>query len=212
MSESATTRHSKPLKKSLIIGVTGGIGSGKTAATDLFAELGITVVDADQMSREVVKPGTAALEAIAAHFGTEILLADGSLDRRRLREVIFNDTAAKTWLESLLHPRIRDEIITRLNNSQSTYTILASPLLFETNQHELCSRVLVIDAPESMQLSRTISRDGSDSEVVQAIMASQLSRTERLSKADDVIVNDQDLQALQQAVKSLHQKYLDILS
>jgi dephospho-CoA kinase len=208
MNASATTRQ----KKNLTIGVTGGIGSGKTAATDIFAELGITVVDADQMSREVVKPGTEALEAIAAHFGTGILLADGTLDRRRLREVIFNDKAAKTWLESLLHPRIREEIITRLNNSQSIYTILASPLLLETNQHELCSRVLVIDAPESMQLSRTISRDGSDSEVVQAIMASQLSRTERLGKADDVIVNDQDLQALQQAVKNLHQKYLDILS
>lgn len=205
------THDSVKLAGKLIIGVTGGIGSGKTAATDMFAALGITVVDADLMSRRVVEPGRPALTQIAAHFGPRILLPDGSLDRRALRQIIFQDTTAKTWLEQLLHPLIRAEIIKALQDSTSPYTILASPLLLETDQQQLCSRVLVIDAPESLQISRTVSRDNTSDDGVKAIMGTQLSRAARLARADDVIVNDKDLPALQTAVRVQHQHYMDLL-
>lgn len=194
----------------MVIGVTGGIGSGKTAATDAFATLGITVVDADLVAREVVQAGQPALAAIAAHFGQDILLPDGNLDRKALREVIFRDPAAKQWLEALLHPLIRQEIVSRLHHSDSPYTLLSSPLLLETDQQALCSRVLVIDAPESLQLSRTMARDNSSAETTKAIMASQLGREQRLARADDVIVNDGDLIALRNAVQAMHNTYLDL--
>lgn len=193
-----------------VIGVTGGIGSGKTAATDAFIALGINVVDADLMSREVVKPGKPALAAIAEHFGQNILQADGWLDRKALREVIFHDASEKKWLESLLHPLIRQEIITRLQSSESPYTLLSSPLLLETDQHKLCNRVLLIDAPEALQLQRTLERDHSSADTVRAIMASQFSRQQRLDMADDVIVNDTDLASLHNAVLTMHEKYLEL--
>lgn len=198
------------VKNRFVIGVTGGIGSGKTAATDAFIALGIDVVDADLMSREVVKPGRPALAAIAEHFGQDILQGDGWLDRKALREVIFHDAIAKKWLESLLHPLIRQEIITRLQRSESPYTLLSSPLLLETDQHRLCNRVLLIDAPEALQLQRTLERDHSSADTVRAIMASQLSRQQRLDMADDVIVNDTDLASLHNAVRTMHQKYLEL--
>ncbi len=197
-------------RQALIIGITGGIGSGKTAATDAFAALGITVVDADLVAREVVKPGQPALAAIAANFGQQILLPDGNLDRKALRETIFREPAAKQWLEDLLHPLIRQEILSRLQHSNSPYTLLSSPLLLETDQQTLCQRVLVIDAPESLQLARTMARDNSTVETTRAIMASQLDRQQRLARADDVIVNDGDLLALHDAVEKMHQTYLDL--
>lgn len=194
----------------LIIGVTGGIGSGKTAATDAFAALGITVVDADLVAREVVQPGQPALAAIAAHFGHQILLCDGTLDRKALRETIFRDPAAKQWLEGLLHPLIRQQIQLHLQHSNSPYTLLSSPLLLETDQQTLCQRVLVIDAPETLQLARSMARDNSTADTIRAIMASQLDRQQRLAKADDVIVNDGDLISLHHAVERMHQTYLDL--
>ncbi|HDZ10403.1 dephospho-CoA kinase [Pseudohongiella sp.] len=197
-------------RQPLIIGVTGGIGSGKTAATDAFAALGITVVDADLVSRDVVQPGQPALAAIAEHFGRTILLAEGNLNRKALREIIFREPAAKQWLEALLHPLIRQAIISRLQQSDSAYTLLSSPLLLETDQQTLCSRVLVIDAPESLQLERTVVRDNSSPDTIKAIMASQFSRQQRLDKADDIIVNDGDLLALHNAVQTLHKTYLDM--
>lgn len=195
----------------LIIGVTGGIGSGKTAATDKFTELGIDVIDADRLSREVVRPGSPALQAIAAHFGADtVMTEDGQLNRRALREIIFNDHDAKKWLEQLLHPLIRQEIVQGLQNSQSPYTILASPLLLETDQQNLCARVLLIDAPEELQIRRTADRDQSDEASVRAIMQTQMPRQQRRSHADDIIVNDGTLAQLHQAVTDMHTKYLEM--
>lgn len=194
----------------LVVGVTGGIGSGKTAATDEFMRLGVDVVDADQVSRDVVEPGSPALEQIATRFGDAILDASGQLQRRALRDIVFSDPAHKRWLESLLHPLIREEIIRRLQQSHSAYTILVSPLLLETGQHKLCSRVLLIDAPESLQLHRTRKRDETTEDAVKAIMDQQMGRQQRLTMADDVIVNDAGLAELHTAVAERHQQYLQL--
>lgn len=192
----------------MVIGLTGGIGSGKSAATGIFEDLGIEVVDADVLSRVVVAPGTPALTAIGEHFGPEAINSDGTLNRGKLRERIFSDLTQKTWLEALLHPLIRSETQKRLAQAKSPYVILSSPLLLETNQAAMAQRILVIDAPESLQLSRTRVRDDVSAEEVNAIMRSQLSREERISKADDIIVNDQDLLQLENSVKELHEEYL----
>ncbi len=164
-------------------------------------------MDADVVAREVVEPGTAALAEIGKHFGSDTLQADGSLDRKALRAVIFSNPIEKQWLESLLHPLIRTEIKRQLQDSTSPYSILSSPLLLETNQNEMVSRVLVIDAPEQQQIARTSARDDTNIEAVQAIMATQLTRQQRLQKADDVIVNDSDLDSLKVNVLALHKKY-----
>ncbi len=194
----------------LVIGVTGGIGSGKTAATDRFQSHGITVVDADLASRVVVEPGRPALKAIEEHFGSEVIAADGCLDRRALREIVFANPNERKWLEQLTHPLIGQEIVSQIQNSQSPYTILASPLLLESSQHQMVQRVLVIDVPEEIQVSRTVSRDDTTEEGVKAIIAAQMKRDDRLAKADDVIINDQDLQHLHTQVDALHQTYLDM--
>lgn len=197
-------------QRGLIVGVTGGIGSGKTATTDEFARLGVEIVDADQVSRDVVSPGTQALARIAERFGPTILTDDGQLQRRQLRDIIFNDPDEKRWLESVLHPLIREEIVRRLQRSRSAYTILVSPLLLETNQQKLCDRVLLVDAPESLQVHRTRTRDQTSDTAVKAIMNQQMSREQRLAMADDVIVNDAGLPELHDAVRALHQKYTAI--
>lgn len=194
----------------LVIGVTGGIGSGKTAATDRFQEHGITVVDADLASRVIVEPGRPALKAIADHFGPHLIAADGSLDRRALREIVFADPAQRKWLEQLTHPLIGQEIVSQIQASTSPYTILASPLLLESSQHQMASRVLVIDVPVELQIARTVTRDETTETGVKAIIAAQMSREERLSKADDVICNDQDLNHLHNEVDTLHQTYLQL--
>ena len=194
----------------LVIGVTGGIGSGKTAATDHFQSLGITVVDADLASRVIVEPGRPALKAIEEHFGASVIAGDGTLDRRALREIVFAKPEERKWLEQLTHPLIGQEIASQIQNSKSEYTILASPLLLESNQHHLAKRVLVIDVPESVQVERTITRDNTTEDGVKAIIAAQMKRQDRLAKADDVIVNDQDLAHLQQEVEKLHQTYLEM--
>lgn len=196
----------------LVIGVTGGIGSGKTAATNRFQELGITVVDADLASRVIVEPGRPALQAIEQHFGSQVIAADGTLDRRALREIVFADPAQRKWLEQLTHPLIGAEILQQIQNSQSPYTILASPLLLEGNQHKMVNRILVIDVPVELQIARTITRDDTTEAGVKAIIAAQMSREDRLAKADDVICNDSDLPHLQEAVDKLHQTYLQLAS
>lgn len=193
-----------------ILGLTGGIGSGKSAAAAHFARLGIDLVNADQAARWVVEPGRPALAKIAEHFGTDILQADGSLDRAALRARIFQDAEERRWLEQLLHPLIRQEIIAVLARARSPYAILESPLLIESGQFRLCQRVLVIDVPEALQISRTVSRDGNDEAQVRAIIAAQASREARLKQADDVIVNDRDLTWLQQEVERLHHFYLTL--
>lgn len=193
-----------------VVGVTGGIGSGKTAATDCFHDLGIDIVDADLASRVVVEPGTPALRHIAEHFGSTILQADGTLDRAALRRIIFQDPAAKQWLEQLLHPLIGAEIRRQLQGASSPYVVFVSPLLVETSQRAFCDRILVIDVPEDVQLQRTMTRDSNDAEQVRRIIASQASRAQRLELADDVIENTGSLEQLRAAVARLHARYLEL--
>lgn len=191
-----------------ILGVTGGIGSGKTAATDHFQRLGITVVDADLAARVVVEPGQPALAAIAVRFGAEMIAADGRLDRPRLRERVFSTPEERRALEAITHPAIRDELVRQLAAATSPYVILASPLLWESGQAALVTRVLLIDAPETLQRERASTRDGVSPAQIEAIMAAQWSRAQRLDKADDVIENSGTLAALQTRVEMLHQGYL----
>lgn len=198
----------KAAQSRLIVGLTGGIGSGKTAATRIFQTLGIDVVDADLMARVVVEPGTPALQSIAEHFGEQILTPDGSLDRAALRQRVFANPTERQWLENLLHPVIREEIVQRLRKADSAYAILSSPLLLETGQHALTDRVLLIDAPEARQIERTCQRDGASPEGVAAIMATQWSRSQRQERADDVILNDGDLSQLEHKVRAMHQTYI----
>jgi len=194
----------------LIIGVTGGIGSGKTAVTDEFAKLGVSVIDADIAARTVVEAGRPVLQAIAERFGKDILLNDGSLDRAALRKIVFSDPEQRVWLEQLTHPLILKEITTGLKEAKSQYAILASPLLIESKQYQLASRVLVVDTPEALQISRTVKRDNNDPQQVKAIINAQLPRQTRLEHADDVITNDQTLDYLHQQVKTLHNRYLEL--
>ena len=194
----------------MIIGLTGGIGSGKTAVSDSFEALGIDVVDADLASRVVVQKGKPCLLKIAQHFGEDILTKEAELDRAKLREIIFKSEEEKNWLESLLHPAIANQIQDELNASKSPYTILVSPLLLETNQKDFCSIVLAVDVPVETQVERTLKRDGVSKEQVQAIINSQISRNDRLNLADEVIVNDGTLEDLEIAVKILHEKFLSL--
>ncbi len=194
----------------LVIGITGGIGSGKTAVTDEFSKLGITVVDADIAARTVVEAGKPALNEIALQFGKEILLPNGELDRAALRAIVFKQPEQRKWLEKLTHPLIREEIINGLKHAKSPYVILASPLLIESNQYKLTHRVLVIDTPEELQIKRTVKRDNNNEEQVRSIINAQSSREKRLSFADDVVVNDQDLSYLHSQVNVLHERYLKL--
>ena len=192
----------------MIVGLTGGIGSGKTAVSDLFQDLGITIVDADLASRVVVEKGREELNKIAEHFGEDILTSDGELDRAKLREVIFNSEEEKLWLESLLHPAIASQIQKELDSSRSPYTILVSPLLLETNQKNYCSTVLVVDVPVETQIERTSKRDNVSEEQIKSIIASQIDRDSRLEQADEVILNDGSIQHLESKVQELHKKFL----
>lgn len=196
--------------KKWVLGITGGIGSGKTAVANLFAQHQIDVIDADHAARLVVEKGKPALQAIAKHFGSHLLLADGNLDRTALRHAIFNNIEQRHWLEQLLHPLIRQEICHFLENAQSPYAILVSPLLLETTQHELTDRILVIDTTEEIQIARSILRDHTSEQQIRAIMDAQLPRAKRLAYADDVITNDQDQQYLVNQVNHLHQHYLTL--
>jgi dephospho-CoA kinase len=191
-----------------VVGVTGGIGSGKSAVTDRFASRGITVVDADLAARVVVQPGKPALDAIAGHFGEYLILADGSLDRAELRRRVFADEAERGWLEQLTHPLIGREIMAQLEASTTPYTILSSPLLLETSQRDLADCIVVVDVPESVQLERTMQRDDNDKAQVRRIMAAQLPRSERLQGADIVLDNSRSLAALDELVEELHKEFL----
>ena len=194
----------------LLVGLTGGIGSGKSAAAERFVEHGVTVVDADIASRAVVEPGQPALVQIEQHFGEQILLADGSLDRSALRHVVFANDNERHWLQSLLHPLISNYLRDQISTATSPYVILVNPLLYESRQHTWCQRVLVIDVAEQLQISRTIARDNNTPQQVENIMRVQASRTQRLEAADDVIANDQDLAHLYAQVDIQHTRYLEI--
>ncbi len=197
---------------SLVIGVTGGIGSGKTAVTDRFQSLGITVVDADLASRVIVEPGRPALTEIEAHFGPNAIAEDGTLDRRALRDIVFSNPDERKWLEQLTHPLIGQEIMSQLQASQSPYTVLVSPLLLESAQHQMAQRILVIDVPVETQITRTVSRDDATEDGVKAIIDVQMDRETRLRKADDVITNDKTLNELHNKVDALHNNYLALAS
>ena len=192
----------------MIIGLTGGIGSGKTAVSDAFQDLGITIVDADLASRIVVQKGKPSLKKIAEHFGNDILNENSELDRAKLREIIFNSDEEKNWLESLLHPAIANQIKDELKASSSPYTILVSPLLLETNQKEYCSKVLVVDVPVELQVERTLKRDQVSEGQVKSIIKAQISRKNRLEFADEVIINEGSLEELHSTVMKFHQKFI----
>ncbi len=196
-----------------VVAITGGIGSGKTTVANQFAALGIEVVDADLIAREVVEPGTPALTAIAGHFGPGILDEQGRLDRRALRERIFSDPAAKSWLNALLHPIIRSEMLRQCAAANSPYCLLVVPLLVENRLTELADRVLVIDVDEATQIERTCRRDGVSREQAQAILASQASRSERLTMADDVLDNQSGTtETIRERILALHETYLAFAS
>ena len=187
-----------------VVGITGGIGSGKSAVTDYLEIKGITVVDADKVARVVVEPGTSGLAAIAEHFGRDILLPDGTLDRAALRKIVFDNPDEREVLEGITHPRIREEIARQLSEAGSPYVVLASPLLLESGQSSFADYVVVVDVPESVQLSRTMTRDDNSEQLVKSIMAVQLDRETRLARADTSISNEGTLEELHTRVDALH--------
>ena len=190
-----------------IVGLTGGIGSGKSTASQYFEQLGIQIVNADQVARDSVIPGTSALNKIIDHFGQEIIDENGNLNRSELRKIIFDNESAKMWLEQLLHPIIRDELILRINNASSVYVILESPLLFETKQDNLTDTTLVIDLPIELQIQRASNRDHASEEDIKKIINSQMKREERIKMATFVIENKNNLNDLKKHVKRLHEKF-----
>ena len=194
----------------VVIGLTGGIGSGKSTVAKMFGALGVHWVDADIVAREVVEPGTPALRKIAEHFGEEILQADGQLDRAALRTIVFRDPGEREWLEELLHPTIRDELARQLQPQDYglPYVLLVSPLLLETDQHTLAKKAIVVDVPVETQIERTMSRDSDDRDQVERIIAAQMPREHRLSRADHVIHNDRPLAEVEQQVQELHRQLL----
>lgn len=193
-----------------VLGLTGGIGSGKSAVAACFKKYGIKVVDADIAARKVVEPGMPALQAIAEHFGEKVLQADGTMDRAALRSIVFNDEQQRHWLEQLLHPAIGEWIAAELASANSAYAVLESPLLLETAQRKSTQRALVVDVSKELQIERATARDDNSREQIEAIIAAQLPREERLARADDVIDNSGSLADLESAVKTLHQQYLKI--
>lgn len=211
-----------------IVGLTGGIGSGKSTVARLFGELGVHWVDADDVAREVVEPGTPALARIAEHFGEGILTSEGALDRGRLRGIVFEQPEERAWLEGLLHPVIREELVRQLEHPLSNtpdrphpspargegyryslpYVVLVSPLLLETDQHELVDRIVVIDVPVDVQIERTIARDTNSREQVERIIAAQMSREQRVERADAIIDNNRPLDEVERQVRELHERFM----
>ncbi|EED2638724.1 dephospho-CoA kinase [Salmonella enterica subsp. houtenae serovar 40:z4,z24:-] len=194
------------------VALTGGIGSGKSTVADAFADLGITVIDADIIARQVVEPGQPALNAIAEHFGSELIAADGTLRRRALRERIFSHPKEKAWLNALLHPLIQQETQRQLQQATSPYVIWVVPLLIENRLYQKANRVLVVDVTPEMQLMRAMQRDDVTREHVKHILAAQATREARLAVADDVIDNNGAPDAIASDVARLHASYLKLAS
>ena len=193
------------------IGLTGGIGSGKSTAAALFAEFGVAVIDSDIISHQLTRPGGAAIASIRATFGDSYIDASGALDRTRMRHLVFADSAAKLQLEAILHPLIRAQMLADDGSNIAPYSLLVIPLLFETGNYlPQLRRVVVIDCAEATQIARAMKRSGLTEDEVRAIMAQQISRAERLRRADDVIANDVDLDALRMQVAGMHRRYIDI--
>jgi dephospho-CoA kinase len=194
----------------LVVGLTGGIGSGKSTVAELFAKLGATVIDTDQLARTLTQPDQIAFKLIVSHFGEALIQPDGSLDRQQLRNIVFASPEQRLWLEQLLHPLIRQEIKRQVSLIEYPYCLVAIPLLFETEPNPIIDRVLVIDTPESLQLTRAQARDKLSAEQALLIMAAQVSRSKRLEGAHDVIVNDKTIDDLTPQVQKLHQFYLGL--
>lgn len=197
---------------SYIVGLTGGIGSGKSTVANLFAALGVPVVDADIVARQLVEKGSPLLTQITAHFGTQVLTETGELNRAVLRNLIFHDETEKNWLNALLHPAIREEMLAQLERQTAPYVLFVVPLLIENKLNTLCDRVLVIDVKPETQLARASQRDKNNIQLIQQIMNAQVSRDTRLKYADDIINNDDELvekgNVLRQNVLKLHRTYL----
>lgn len=195
-----------------MVGLTGGVASGKSVVCGLFRDLGTPVIDADEAARVLVRPGTPGLDAVVRRFGAHLLTPAGELDRPRLRRMIFADSEARRALEGILHPLIRQWMGDRLDEVNAPLAILAVPLLVETGRGYPIHRTLVVDCPESLQLQRLMARDGVSDSAAQAMLAAQCSRRERLAVADDIIDNRHDLETLQSAVQALHQRYLALVA
>lgn len=192
----------------LRVGLTGGIGSGKSTVAELFARHGVPVIDTDAIARELVRPGTPALDEIVREFGEEVIGAGGELDRARLRTRIFENAAGRQRLETILHPRIRATVLRRLSELNAPYCLIVVPLLVETRFDELIDRVLVVDAEEQQQLQRTSRRDQVPPDAIRKIIAAQAGRAERLARADDVIANSGTIEDLEREVEYRHRQYL----
>mgnify|MGYP000215068844 FL=1 len=197
-----------------IIGMTGGIGSGKSEALKIFKSLSIKVIDLDNISKEITETSHQAIQEIKLVFGDAIFDKDNQLDRKKLKEIIFSDKNKKINLEKILHPKIYEEVKKRLNAlSHESYVVIDIPLLFETNQYtSLISRSLVIDCKENDQIERVKKRDGIDISVIQSIIDQQINRSSRIEKADDVVINDGSIEKLEESIKSLHKKYLNLVA
>jgi len=194
----------------MIVGLTGGIGAGKSTVARAFGDLGIPWVDADDVAREIVAPGEPALEAISQRYGDSVLLEDGSLNRAALRELVFNHREERAWLESVTHPKVRERLtehLEHLSQQGAPYVLLVSPLLFESGQQALVDTTVVVDVPESEQISRTLARDGVSEKQVHAILAAQIPRQKRLENADHVIDNRHDEAFMQTQVAALHAQW-----
>ncbi|UCH47923.1 MAG: dephospho-CoA kinase [Betaproteobacteria bacterium] len=192
------------------VGLTGGIGSGKTTISDLFAELGVDVIDTDEIARELSRKGQPAMRQIEEQFGPDVIASDGSLDRDRMRELVFSDPDAREKLQQILHPLIRAEVQRRLAASGKLYALVVVPLLVESRGYDFADRVLVVDCSEERQIERVMQRSGLSRDQAKAIMVSQASRNERLAAADDVINNDGKIAALRSQVEKLHRHYLTL--
>jgi dephospho-CoA kinase len=193
-----------------VVGISGGIGSGKTTVTDLFAKYGIEVIDADVIAREVVEPETPALKAIIHKFGESVLDPSGSLDRAKLRNLVFEDVEVKNWLNKLLHPAIRQQMLLQTQQAKSAYCLLSVPLLVENKLNEQVDRVVIVDVDEQTQLQRTLLRDKTNAPQIRAIMNAQATRQQRLAVADDIIDNNGKADDLAKQVAHLHQHYLQL--
>ncbi len=200
------------MSRLLRVGLTGGIASGKTTVAQRFSELGVPVIDADDAARRVVAPGEPALAEVLQRFGAGVLDAAGGLERRELRNRVFADPQARRDLEAILHPRIRAEMERRAQAAAGPYLIMAIPLLVETAAFDRVDRVLVVDAPEAVQLARLMARDACSATQAQAVLAAQATRAERLARADDVLPNGTDVAELRRGVDALHERYLGLAS
>lgn len=197
-------------KRPLVVGLTGGIGSGKSTVSAIFESLGIPVIDADRLAHQLVAPGQAALDEIRDTFGDRCITPDGQLDRAYLRQRVFSNNTEKHKLEAILHPKIRSEILNWISTRSSLYCIVVIPLLLETGQSDLVDRILVVDTSENEQFKRVAARDRLTHNVIRTIMNSQTDRETRLAAADDIIENSGDMTSLESQVRALHNNYLEI--